>query len=112
MLIGGIAFCFINPPWKFSGTWSVATVSAVGFVVTFGTLFAYYCYLESLNYIQPIETSILGAFEPLSAAFLSVVWLKNPFGIGDFIGTACIIITTVILAYSKKDNAKEIVEND
>lgn len=112
MLIGGIAFCFINPPWKFSGTWSVATVSAVGFVVIFGTLFAYYCYLESLNYIQPTETSILGAFEPLSAAFLSVVWLKNPFGIGDFIGTACIIITTVILAYSKKDDAKEIVEND
>ncbi len=112
MIIGGIAFSFINPPWKFSGNWSVETVSAVGFVVIFGTLFAYCCYLGSLNYIQPTETSILGAFEPLSAAILSVIWLKNPFGIWDFIGTACIIITTVILAYSKKDDAKEIVEND
>ena len=81
-------------------------------MVIFGTLFAYCCYLGSLNYIQATETSILGAFEPLSAAFLSVIWLKNPFGIWDFIGTACIIITTVILAYSKKDDAKEIVEND
>lgn len=107
MIIGGIVLSFINPPWKFSGTWSVATVSAVGFVVIFGTLFAYYCYLASLNYIQPTETSILGAFEPLSAAFLSVVWLKNPFEIGDLIGTSCIIITTVILAYSKKDNSKD-----
>ena len=112
MIIGGIAFSFINPPWQFTGTWSVETVSAVGFVVIFGTLFAYCCYLGSLNYIQATETSILGAFEPLSAAFLSVIWLKNPFGIWDFIGTACIIITTVILAYSKKDDEKELVEND
>lgn len=107
MLVGGIAFSFINPPWKFSGTWSVATVLAVGFVVIFGTLLAYYCYLESLNYIQPMETSILGAFEPLSAAFLSVIWLKNPFGISNFVGTACIIFTTIILAYAKKDESKE-----
>lgn len=112
MIIGGIAFSFINPPWQFSGSWSVGTVSAVGFVVIFGTLFAYCCYLGSLNYIQPTETSILGAFEPLSAAFLSVIWLKNPFGVGDFIGTVCIIATTVILAYSKKDNTEEVVEND
>lgn len=107
MLLGGIAFSFINPPWKFSGTWSVATVSAVAFVVIFGTLFAYYCYLESLNYIQPTETSILGSFEPLSAAFLSVIWLKNPFGMGDIVGTVCIILTTIILAYAKKDEPKE-----
>ena len=112
MIIGGIAFSFINPPWQFSGSWSVETVLAVGFVVIFGTLFAYCCYLGSLNYIQATETSILGAFEPLSAAFLSVIWLKNPFGVWDFIGTACIIITTVILAYSKKDNTEEVVEND
>ena len=112
MLIGGIAFSFINPPWEFSGTWSVATVSAVGFVVIFGTLFAYYCYLESLNYIQPTETSILCAFEPVSAAFLSVIWLKNHFSMGDFIGTACIITTTVILAYSKKDNTEKVCEDD
>lgn len=58
MLIGGIAFSFINPPWKFSGIWSLPTVACVGFVVIFGTLVAYYCYLESLNYILPTEASI------------------------------------------------------
>ena len=79
----------------------------MAFVVIFGTLFAYYCYLESLNYIQPTETSILGSFEPLSAAFLSVIWLKNPFGMGDIVGTVCIILTTIILAYAKKDEPKE-----
>ncbi|MDO5011682.1 MAG: DMT family transporter, partial [Intestinibacter bartlettii] len=47
MIIGGIAFSFINPIWQFSGSWSVGTVLAVGFVVIFGTLFAYCCYLGS-----------------------------------------------------------------
>ena len=40
------------------------------------------------------------------------LYLVRYFGICDFIGTACIIITTVILAYSKKDDEKELVEND
>lgn len=107
MLIGGIAFSFVNPPWKFTGNWSMATVCAVGFVVIFGTLIAYYCYLESLNYIQPIEASILGSIEPLSAAFLSVIWLKNSFGIADFVGTACIIITVIMLSYAKNEDVKD-----
>lgn len=110
MLIGGIAFSFINPPWQFSGVISISTVAAVSFVVVFGTLVAYYCYLESLNYILPTEASILGSVEPLSAAFLSVVWLKDPFGVADFIGTACIIATIIILSYSKKDNSENKIE--
>ncbi len=107
MLIGGIAFSFINPPWKFSGVLSLSTVACVGFVVIFGTLVAYYCYLESLNYILPTEASILGSVEPLSAAFLSVIWLKVSFGLADFIGTACIILTIIILSHSNKNTYED-----
>lgn len=106
MLIGGIAFSFINPPWKFSGVLSLSTVTSVGFVVIFGTLIACYCYLESLNYILPTEASILASMEPLSAVFLSVVWLKVSFGLADFIGTACIITTIIILSYSNKNTSE------
>lgn len=107
MLIGGIAFSFINPPWKFSGVWSLSTITSVGFVIVFGTLIAFYCYLESLNYILPTEASILGAVEPLSAAFLSVIWLKVSFRLADFVGTACIISTIIILSYSNKNTTEE-----
>lgn len=107
MLIGGIAFSFINPPWKFSGVWSLSTITAVGFVVVFGTLIAFYCYLESLNYILPTEASILGSVEPLSAAFLSIIWLKVSFSLADFVGTACIIATIIILSYSNKNTTEE-----
>lgn len=70
-------------------------------------MIAFYCYLESLNYILPTEASILGSVEPLLAAFLSVIWLKDSFEFADFIGTACIIATIIILSYSNKNIAKD-----
>lgn len=101
MLIGGIAFSFIHHPWNFTGQWSIASVFAVIFVVLFGTLIAFYCYLESLKYIQPTEASVLSSAEPLSAAFLSVLWLRVPLGMLQWLGTACIIFTIVILSHAK-----------
>lgn len=102
MMIGGIGFSFIHPPWNFSGDWSFTSVLAVVFVVVFGTLIAFYCYLESLKYISPSETSLLASAEPLSAAILAVLWLNVPFGIAEWIGTICIIGTISILSVRKR----------
>ncbi len=101
MLIGGIAFSFIHQPWNFTGKWSIPSIFAVIFVVLFGTLIAFYCYLESLKYIKPTETSVLSSVEPLSAALLSVLWLHVPFGIPQCLGTVCIIVTIIILSRAK-----------
>jgi len=107
MLIGGIAFSFIHQPWDFKGTWSISSIFAVIFVVLFGTLIAFCCYLESLKYIQPTETSVLSSVEPLSAAFLSIFWLHVHFGPAEWLGTVCIIVTIIILSRIK--NEKNIV---
>ncbi len=103
MLIGGLAFSFIHPPWNFTGQWSIASIFAIIFVVLFGTLIAFYCYLESLKYIQPTETSILSSVEPLSAAFLSILWLHVPFSLSEWLGTICIIVAIIILAHVKNE---------
>lgn len=101
MLVGGIAFSFIHQPWNFIGGWSITSIFAVVFVVLFGTLIPFYCYLESLKYIQPSEASILSSIEPLSAAFLSVFWLRIPFSMPQWLGTASIIIAIIILSCAK-----------
>ncbi|WP_059172645.1 DMT family transporter [Bacillus sp. FJAT-27445] len=98
MVTGGLFFSFINPPWMFEGSVSFQSLLAVLFVVIFGTLIAFYCYLESLKYITASETSLLASVEPLSAAFVSVIWLSVPFGLEEWLGTFCIISTIVILA--------------
>lgn len=102
MLVGGIVFSFVHQPWNFTGQWSVASAYAVAYVVLFGTIIAFYCYMESLKYIGPTETSVLSSAEPLSAAFLSVLWLHVSFGWTEWLGTACIIVTIIIL--SREEN--------
>jgi drug/metabolite transporter (DMT)-like permease len=102
MLIGGVSFSFIHPPWNFVGQWSLNSFFAVAFIVVFGTLIAFYCYLESLRYITATETSLLACIEPLSAAVLAVVWLHVSFGLAEWLGTFCIILTIVILSVMKK----------
>jgi drug/metabolite transporter (DMT)-like permease len=98
MLIGGIGFSFIHPPWKFEGNWSLPSFTAVVFVVIFGTLLAFLFYMESMKYIKASEASLLACAEPLSAAFLAVAWLHVPFSAVEWMGALSIIATIFILS--------------
>jgi drug/metabolite transporter (DMT)-like permease len=102
MLIGGIGFSLINPPWVFQGQLSLSSFIAILFIIIFGTIIPFYFYLESLNYISATEASLLACVEPLSAAFLSVVWLHVSFGVYEWIGTILILATIAILSQEKK----------
>jgi len=101
MLIGGIGFSFVHPPWRLVGQWSPPAFAAIAFIVIFGTLIAFYCYLESLKYLSAAETSLLASVEPLSAVMTSVIWLKVAFGPPEWSGTFCIIATIALLSLSK-----------
>ncbi|MBE6062592.1 MAG: EamA family transporter [Clostridium butyricum] len=101
MLIGGIAFSFIYSPFNCTGNWSIKSVLAVVFVVIFGTLIAFSCYLASLKYIEAYEASILGSLEPLSAAFLSIMFLNVKFSAIQWIGSILIISTISVLSIMK-----------
>lgn len=106
MLIGGVSFSFIHKPWQCTGQWSAGPIFAVMFVILFGTLIAFCCYLESLKYIKATEASILSSVEPLSAAVISVLWLHVTLGIYQCIGTVCIIAAIGVLSRAKDKNKK------
>ena len=102
MTIGGIGFSFIHPPWNFQGDWNLTSFLAVVLVVVFGTLIAFFCFMESLKYIHASEASLLACVEPLSAAFLAVVWLHVSFAPAEWIGSFSIIATIFILSTAKR----------
>lgn len=102
MLIGGIVLCPVNPPWEFVGIWDLPTALGVLFIILFGTIIAFYAYLESIKYILPTETGTIASVEPLTAVLLSIYLLNVPFGWIDCIGALCIISTVFILAKVKK----------
>ncbi|MFO1445221.1 EamA family transporter [Bacillus sp. Bva_UNVM-123] len=110
MLIGGVCFSFIHPPWVFSGEWSLSSFFAVLFIIAFGTIIAFYCYLESLKYISASEASLIACAEPLTAAIIAILWLHVTFGIAEWIGTFFILSTIAILSIKKEKETVPINE--
>lgn len=102
MLIGGAGLSFIHPLWMMTGKFTFSSIVSIGFIIIFGTLIAFFCYLESLNYLSASETSVLATAEPLSAALLSVIWLRIPFGFFDYVGALFIMSTIFILSMKDK----------
>jgi drug/metabolite transporter (DMT)-like permease len=104
MLLGGLCLVPVCPPWLFEGRWEVLSALIYAYVIVFGTVLAFGCYLGSLKYIQPAEAGILGSVEPLSAIVLSIVFLGASFGLMDILGTSLIIGTVFLLARRKVSN--------
>lgn len=103
MFIGGIAFSFVHDPFEVPGIWDVSSISMIVFIVLFGSLFAFYAYLVSVQYIGATRASLLACVEPLSAAFFAVAWLHVPFGVFDWSGTFLILSTVILLALEKQE---------
>ncbi|KKB37769.1 DMT family transporter [Bacillus thermotolerans] len=107
MVIGGLALSVVHPPWQIDLTSLPAGAYLnLVFVILFGTMIAFWFYIESLQSLSPQETSLLGSLEPLSAVLTTVFWLKEPFGLFQWVGTACIIGMILLLALSKKPSPK------
>ncbi|GAP03394.1 permease of the drug/metabolite transporter superfamily [Fructobacillus pseudoficulneus] len=101
MLLGSLPF------WPYLltkkvGHLTTASTLSVGFIVIFGTMLAYLFYINSLNYIEPTVTGMLSSVEPLTATFLSVVFLKTDFSAVQFIGGLLVISTVFLQALPQK----------
>ncbi len=97
MLLGGIVFSFVKAPWQVAGDWDLKTFLSVAFILIFGTLIAFYAYLNAVKMIGGQKTSLLASAEPLVAVILAVIWLKTPFSFIEWMGSLCIISTVFLL---------------
>lgn len=107
MIIGGLALSFIHPPWQIElKLLPVEAYLYLVFVILFGTMIAFWFYIESLQSLVPKESSLLGSIEPLAAVFTTVFWLKEPFGLFQWVGTVFILIMIVVLALNTSSTSK------
>lgn len=98
MLIGGISFSLVQPPWEIEGIIDFEAILNIAFVVIFGTLIAFYIFLVSVKKIGGVEASLLACAEPLSATVIALTWLQVPFTWMDWVGGGSIIATIVLLS--------------
>lgn len=101
MVIGGGALEIFLQPWQFIGIWDWQTFMAMAVIIFFGTIIAFYAYLESTKYISPSEVSALSSVEPLSSVLLSVIFSHVSFGLPDGLGILCILGMVFLLAREK-----------
>lgn len=77
----------------------------IAFVVIFGTLIAFYLYLDSIRYLTPKETTLFGCTEPLAAIISSILILHVPFQSFQLLGALCVIVMVLVLS-QKPDEGK------
>ena len=98
MLLGGCMLMPVCPPWNFTGIWDWEAALVFAYIIIFGTVLAFWSYLESIKYIRSSEVGTLASLEPLSVIVLAAVLLHVPFGLPEIAGAALIMSTVFILA--------------
>ncbi|MEK4130149.1 EamA family transporter [Solibacillus sp. FSL W8-0474] len=109
MLLAGVTMSFVQPPWDADiSNWTGSTVFYLIVVIIFGTMLAFWFYIESLQTLTAKETSLLGNIEPLTAVLATVLWLKEPFGSFQWFGTSLILAMMIYIAL-KADQKRDAV---
>lgn len=99
MVVAGISMSFFQPPWDVDiSNWTGSTIIYLIIIIIFGTMLAFWFYIESLKTLTAKETSLLGNIEPLTAVLATVLWLKEPFGTFQWFGTSLILIMMIYIA--------------
>ena len=113
MFLGGLALGFVNPPWKLGeGILNGMTILMMALVVIIGTVLGFFCYLKGMGIVGPKKASVYACSELLFAAILGVFCLNIPFSAIDWLGSALIVITVVLLAMEPKKKEEEKVEGN
>lgn len=103
MVIGGTILFIFFRPWERPPVVDAETILALAAIVLLGTILSFTFYLRGVQLIGAPHASLYVSVEPLTAAFLSFVWLKVPFQPVDFAGFALVLSTVVILFLSSVD---------
>ena len=98
MTIGGIVLTAVMRPWKVSAVWDTETVAALLFIILFGTIAAFYCYLTGVRLVGAANASLLACIEPIAATIVAAAWLKVRFTPIDLVGFALTITAVMIIS--------------
>lgn len=113
MLIAGICMTPFQQPWNLGDQqFNWMSIIFLLFVILFGTLCSFVLYLDSLRYLSPTHTGLLGMAEPFCSVIAAVIWLDHRMGWFEYMGAACIIGTVVALSYLPKNIEKTNIEKD
>lgn len=103
MLLGGVAFQFVQPIWQPGFAIDLTIVLYMGFIIVVGTAIAFSAFLASINFIDASLSNIIASLEPLVANILTVLVLKQSWSMVQVIGILTVLVSVVLFAnYGEK----------
>ena len=98
LVFGGLWASVFCAPWSISAQWSAASAGAFAFLVLFGTMAAFWCFLAGLRHVTPVVAGLLDSVEPLAGYFFSMVLLGDVLGFWQTAGIALVLSNVALLA--------------
>ena len=102
MLIGGSVLFFLIRAWFFPTNLEFPAWIIIAVIVIISTAVGFSVFLESVKYIGPVKSTLLGCLEPASATILSALVLGTRFTVVELIGFV-LVVGTVFLSVSTKE---------
>ena len=102
MLIGGSVLFVLTRAWIFPTNLDFPAWIIIAVIVIIGTAVGFSVFLESVKYIGPVKSTLLGCLEPASATILSALVLGTRFTVVELIGFV-LVVGTVFLSVSTKE---------
>lgn len=102
MLFGGLISSFFSPPWSLHGTFTWESSLTFAYVVFFGTVVAFNCYMAGLKYISAVVAGLLVCTEPLFAYIFQAILLDETVGLVEFFGILLILCNVLLLGTPEK----------
>ena len=102
MLIGGSVLFFLTRAWIFPTNLEFPAWIIIAVIVIIGTAVGFSVFLESVKYIGPVKSTLLGCLEPASATILSALVLGTRFTVVELSGFV-LVVGTVFLSVSTKE---------
>ena len=103
MLIGGLVLFLFTKAWNVPAALDLTAWIVIAAIVLIGTAVGFSVFLESMQYIGPVKSTLIGCLEPVSSMVFSVAALKTQISWAAWIGFA-LILCTVFLSVSEKED--------
>lgn len=99
-IVSGIATAFLPAPYGYQnlvrGLFQPPVIGSLLYLAGFSTVFAFWGQAIAQTQLGPAEAAVLFCIEPVTAALLSVFWLKEPMTPQQALGGALIVLAMIV----------------
>lgn len=106
MLLTGLLVTPIQPFWKMNVIWNWISIFDYAFIVIFGTVISFLCYMASAKIIPPEITGLMETVEPVTSVFLSILIFHLLINDVEIAGILMIFSSLILLSIKTEHKVK------